>query len=147
MSENILLQNFLLVGAILFAIGLAGFLVRRNLIVVFLSAEMMLQGVSLSLAAWSRYHQDWGGQALVLLLVAVAACEAALGLALILMLFQQSGTLDLLRWQDLREEGQPPLVDRHVPEEPITQPVWPQLTPAGKQPIWPEKELQHRARV
>ena len=57
---------------------------------MFLSAEMMLQGVSVSLVAWGRFHNDWGGQMLVIFILTVAACEAAIALALVLMLFQQT---------------------------------------------------------
>ena len=95
-SEVALLQNYLVVGALLFGIGMIGFLSRRNMIVMFLAAEMMLQGVSLSLVAWSRFHNDFGGQMLVIFIIAVAACEAAIALALILMLFQRSGSLDIV---------------------------------------------------
>ncbi|MEM8679409.1 MAG: NADH-quinone oxidoreductase subunit NuoK, partial [Planctomycetota bacterium] len=70
-----LLQHYLAIGAILFGIGLAGFLVRRNLIVMFLCVEMMLQGVSLSVIAWGRFHGDWSGQTLVIFIITVAACE------------------------------------------------------------------------
>ena len=63
--EIALLYDYLAVGAVLFGVGLIGFLSRRNMIVMFLSAEMMLQGVSLSLVAWSRFHNDFGGQMLV----------------------------------------------------------------------------------
>ena len=56
-----MLHNALVVGAMLFSLGLVGILTRRNLIVMFLCAELMLQGVSVSLVAWSRYHGDWGG--------------------------------------------------------------------------------------
>ncbi len=91
----------------LFGIGLVGFLSRRNMIVMFLCAEMMLQGVSVSLVAWGRYHNDWGGQMLVIFILTVAACEAAIALALVLMLFQRTGRLDIAAWQDLREENQP----------------------------------------
>ena len=147
MNEVVLLQNYLLVGGLLFAIGLMGFLVRRNMIVVFLCAEMMLQGVSISLVAWSRYHMDWGGQMLVIFIIAVAACEAAIALALVLMLYRQSGTLDLAFWQDTREEGTAPHVDRNIPEEQETDRVWPTLTPAGHEPERdPEREL-YRPRV
>ncbi|MEI6037357.1 MAG: NADH-quinone oxidoreductase subunit NuoK, partial [Planctomycetota bacterium] len=59
------LHNALIVGAILFTLGLVGILTRRNLIVMFLSAELMLQGISVSLVAWSRYHGDYGGHVLV----------------------------------------------------------------------------------
>ena len=74
MDENALLFQSLLIGAILFSIGLVGFLSRRNMIVMFLAAEMMLQGVSVSLIAWGRYHNDWGGQALVIFSLTIAAC-------------------------------------------------------------------------
>ena len=78
--EIALLNNYLIVGALLFGIGMVGFLSRRNMIVMFLSAEIMLQGVSVSLVAWSRFHNDFGGQMLVLFIIAVAACEAAIAL-------------------------------------------------------------------
>ena len=105
MNELSLLYNYLIVGALLFALGLIGFLVRRNMIVMFLCAEMMLQGVSVSLIGWGRITVDWGGQMLVLFIITVAACEAGIAMALILMLAQRSGKLDSIYWQDLREEG------------------------------------------
>lgn len=147
MNELALLHNYLLVGALLFTIGTVGFVVRRNMIVVFLCAEMMLQGVALSLVGWSRYFNDWGGQMLVLFIITVAACEAAIALALILMLARQTGKLDLADWQDLREEGSPPYVDRLIPEQRIPPTVWPSLTPAGKVPEVDEEALLHRDRV
>ena len=147
MNETSLLYNTLVVGGILFALGLVGFLVRRNLIVMFLCAEMMLQGVSISLVGFGRFHNDWGGQMLVVFMITVAACEAGIALALIVMLAQRSGKLDSAAWQDLREEGQPPFVDRQVPEERTEDRVWPHLTVAGVQPaVDPETEL-HRPRV
>src|SRR5438132_10385066 len=103
MNELSLLYNYLMVGAILFALGLVGFLTRRNLIVMFLCAEMMLQGVSLSLVGFGRFHQDWGGQMLVIFIITVAACEAAIAMVLVLMLAQRTGKLDATIWQDLRE--------------------------------------------
>ncbi len=87
--EVALLDNYLLVGALLFGIGMVGFLSRRNIIVLFLSVEIMLQGVSLSLVAWSRFRNDFGGQTLVLFIIAVAACEAAVALALAVALIPQ----------------------------------------------------------
>ena len=113
--ELALLDNYLIVGAVLFGIGLVGFLSRRNMIVMFLSAEMMLQGVSLSLVAWSRFHNDFGGQMLVMFIIAVAACEAAIALALVLTLFHRSGKLDIAAWQELREANQPPFRDEPLP--------------------------------
>ena len=111
------LQSFLAVGAVLFGVGLIGFLSRRNMIVMFLSAEMMLQGVSLSLVAWGRYHNDLGGQMLVIFIIAVAACEAAIALALVLMLFERKGHLDIAAWEELRESNQPPFEEEPLPPE------------------------------
>jgi NADH-quinone oxidoreductase subunit K len=147
-SELALLHNYLLVGAIIFSIGLVGFLARRNMIVMFLSAEMMLQGVSLSLVAWSRFHNDWSGQVLVILIIVVAACEAAIALALVLMLFRRAGTLDVAVWQEMREANQAAFVDHEVPEQvdPDAR-KWPRLTPAGVEPAVDEEEMLHRPHV
>ncbi|MDX1947393.1 MAG: NADH-quinone oxidoreductase subunit NuoK [Pirellulaceae bacterium] len=147
MNDLSLLYNYLLVGAILFVLGMVGFLVRRNMIVMFLCAEMMLQGISLSLVAFGRYHGNLGGQMLVIFIITVAACEAAIAMALILMLARRSGRLDAAAWQDLREESQPPFVDQGVPEERDEEPVWPHLTPAGVAPPPNLSEQLHRPRV
>ena len=141
-QEIALLHDYLAVGAMLFGIGLVGFLSRRNMIVMFLSAEMMLQGVSVSLVAWSRFHNDFGGQMLVVFIIAVAACEAAIALAMILMLFQRSGKLDIAAWQQLREANQPPWVEEELPPQAAAPLDWPQLPPAGVQPEIPKDELQ-----
>ena len=146
-SEVALLGNYLIVGALVFSIGLVGFLARRNMIVMFLSVEMMLQGISISLVAWGRFHNDWGGQMLVIFIIMVAACEAAIALALILSLFRRAGNLDMFAWSQLREANQPPFIDEEVPEE-VEQPkVWPKLTPAGIEPEPDEDDLSHRSRV
>jgi NADH-quinone oxidoreductase subunit K len=128
------LHDYLVVGALLFALGMVGFLARRNLIVMFLSAEMMLQGVALNLVAFARYRGNLQGQAFVLFILTVAACEAAIALALILMLFRRSKSLDVSLWQELRESDQAPILDEEplppaLPSEPL-----PQLTPAGHEP-------------
>src|SRR5437868_12367449 len=99
MDELVLLENYLVVGGLLFGIGLVGFLSRRNMIIMFLAAEMMLQGVSISLVAWGRFHNDWGGQMLVIFILTVAACEAGIALALVITLYQRSGSLDIAFWQ------------------------------------------------
>jgi len=117
--EIALLNGYLLVGALLFGIGMIGFLSRRNMIVMFLALELALQGVSLSLlVAFSRLHNNFGGQVLVVFIVAVAACEAAVALALVLMLFRASGKLDVAVWQQLREADQPPFKEPEEPELP-----------------------------
>lgn len=147
-DERALLADYLVVGAILFALGMIGFVSRRNLITIFLAAEIMLQGVSLSLVAWGRYHDDWGGQIFVLFIIAVAACEAAIALAMILMLFRRRGSLDVALWQDLREANQPPFADRDAGEPPPEgPPAWPKLPPAGRQPEIPRDATDFRPGV
>ena len=95
-----------MVGAVLFALGAIGFLARRNLIVMFLSAEMMLQGVAINLVAFARFRGNLHGQAFALFIITVAACEAGIALALILMLYRSKRSLDVSLWQELREAGQ-----------------------------------------
>src|SRR5438270_12238161 len=99
---DVLLDN-LLIGAALMALGMLGFLSRRNLIVMFLSAEMMLQGTALSLVAFGRYHGNWTGQVFTILILTVAACEASIALALIVVLYNRRSSLDVTLWQDIRE--------------------------------------------
>jgi NADH-quinone oxidoreductase subunit K len=101
----ITLWHFLGVGAALFALGLVGFLTRRNLITMFLSAELMLQGVVVNLLAFGRHHGSLNGQALGLFVITVAACEAGLAMALFLVLYKRGKTLDSGDWQQLREAG------------------------------------------
>jgi NADH-quinone oxidoreductase subunit K len=126
--------HFLAVGAILFGIGLVGFLTRRNLITVFLCAEMMMQGVVLNLVAFSRYHGNMGGQVFALFIITVAACEAGLALALFLTVYRRNRSLDSEDWQAVREAGLPPAVDVEPlpPAEP--EPDYPTLPPAGAKP-------------
>lgn len=146
--ELAMLVNYLAVGATLFALGAAGFIIRRNLILMFLCVEMMLQGVSLSLAAWGRYHNDFGGQMLVLFIIAVAACEAAIGLALVLVLFRRRGSLDVMAWQELREAELPPVAEPEIPELPPEPPsAWPSLPQAGRTPRVPKEEMEYRPHV
>jgi NADH-quinone oxidoreductase subunit K len=148
MDEAALLYQSLLVGALLFAIGMVGFLSRRNMIVMFLAAEMMLQGVSVSLVAWGRYHNDWGGQILVIVSLTVAACEAAIALALVLMLYHRNGKLDVDAWHEIRESNLPPFTDVELPEVRKPSPVWPNLAPAGIEPPRdPEEDSTHRHHV
>ena len=116
-------------------IGMIGFLSRRNVILMFLAAELMLQGVSVSLVAWSRYHNDFGGQMLVVFIIAVAACEAAVALALALALFGHTGRLDTGAWYELREACPSPLVEEEmeasVEESAEAEPAWPQFAAGG----------------
>ena len=134
------LHNYLIVGAILFTLGMIGFMARRNLIIMFLSAEMMLQGVAVNLVAFARFRGNLQGQVFTLFILTVAACEAAVALALILVLYRKRRSLDVSLWQDLREEGQEPTTD----EEPLP-PLKPEapdphLTPAGPEPAHAHEE-------
>ncbi len=96
------LQHYLAVGAVLFAIGLIGFMCRRNLIVMFLSTELMFQGVAINLIAFGRYWNNLGGQAFTIFLLVIAAAEASLALGLVVLLFRQKNTLDADAWRDLK---------------------------------------------
>ncbi|MEX0977484.1 MAG: NADH-quinone oxidoreductase subunit NuoK [Pirellulales bacterium] len=147
LNELALLEKYLFVGALLFGIGLVGFFSRRNMIVMFLSVEMMLQGVSVSLVAFGRYHNDWGGQMLVIFILTVAACEAAIALAVVLSLFHKTGSLDIALWQQLREDNQPPFVERPTASPAEEEPEWPKLAPAGVEPEPDLDDLTHRMHV
>ena len=137
-----LLRSYLLVGAALMAIGMIGFLARRNLIVMFLSAEMMLQGVALTLVGFGRYHGNWTGQVFTIVILTVAACEASIALALILILFNRRESLDVSLWQDIREPGQPATLDDTAEEAEAVEveagpETYPHLIPAGVEPDHP----------
>ena len=94
---------YLLLSAALFVIGCVGALTRRNGISIFLSIELMLNAANLSLVAFARQLNDHTGQAIVFFVMAVAAAEAAVGLALFIAVFRQRHTIDvnrmnLMRW-------------------------------------------------
>jgi NADH-quinone oxidoreductase subunit K len=86
------LQWYLTLSAVVFSIGVFGFLTRRNIIIMFMSVELMLNAVNISLVAFSHYLQDMRGQVLVFFIVTVAAAEAAIGLAIIIALFRNKAT-------------------------------------------------------
>jgi NADH-quinone oxidoreductase subunit K len=94
---------YLTLSAILFSIGVAGALTRRNAIVVFMSIELMLNSVNLTLVTFSSFMGDITGQALVFFAMAVAAAEAAVGLAIVIALFRNRKTvnideINILKW-------------------------------------------------
>lgn len=103
-----MLVPYVLLGAALFVLGLVGFVTRRNLIVMFLCTEMMFQGIIVNLVAFGRYPlrgaPTFDGQVFALFLIAVAAAEAALGLALVVLLYRYRGTLDAGALRGLRDE-------------------------------------------
>ena len=137
------LHHYLVVGAVLFCLGLIGFLTRRNLIIMFLCAEMMLQGVAINLVAFARFRGNLQGQAFTLFIITVAACEAAIALALILMLFKRRGSLDVSLWQELREAGQEESVDEEPLPPPPPETPDPTLTPSGLEPEPRRQETTH----
>ena len=117
-------DNYLFVGAGLFVLGAIGFLTRSNLILMMLSTELMLHGVSLNLVAFSGLHQNLQGQAFTVFVLTIAACEAGLALALILTLYRRRHTLDVGAWSTLREPRpvREPDSGPETPVMPITQP-------------------------
>ena len=97
------LSAYLILSGILFTVGVIGFLVRRNLIVVFMSIELMLNAANLAFVAFSRYLNSMDGQIFVFFVMTVAAAEAAVGLAIILAVFRTKETvnadeINLLKW-------------------------------------------------
>ena len=86
---------FLTLSAVLFALGVAGFLFRRNIITVFMSIELMLNGVNLSFVTFSYHHQSINGHLFAFFVMVVAAAEAAVGLAIILTIFKNRQTLTI----------------------------------------------------
>src|SRR4051794_11061023 len=86
---------YLTLSAILFAIGTAGFLFRRNIITVFMCIELMLNAVNLSFIAFAHQHRQVSGQLFTFFVMVVAAAEAAVGLAIILTVFKNRSTLNI----------------------------------------------------
>ena len=94
------LNEYLLVSGLLFAIGLAGVVLRRNIIIIFMSLELMLSAANLTLVAFSRFNlkgglPDYNGQVLVFFIITVAAAEVAVGLAIIVALFRAKKTTNI----------------------------------------------------
>jgi NADH-quinone oxidoreductase subunit K len=82
--------------------GVIGFLTRRNLIVMFLCTELMFQAAGLALIAFSRFHLNHTGQTFVIFVLTVAAAEAAMALALVVLLFRRRDTLSAEVWQEMK---------------------------------------------
>ena len=97
------LSWYVALGSAVFCIGILGFLIRRNVIIMLMSIELMLNGVNITLVAFNHYLQDMRGQILALFIITVAAAEVAVGLALIIALFKNKQTvnvdeLDIMKW-------------------------------------------------
>ena len=87
------LSWYIILSAVVFSIGVLGFLARRNMIMIFLSIELMLNSINISLAAFSHYLQSITGQIIVFLVIAVAAAEAAIGLAILMAFYKNNPTI------------------------------------------------------
>ena len=97
------LQYYIIFCSMLFAIGVTGVLVKRNALVIFMSVELMLNSANLLLAAFSAYRNDPAGQIFVFFIMVVAAAEVAIGLALLVVIYRSTNTIDIhnlnkLKW-------------------------------------------------
>ncbi|MBM4179181.1 MAG: NADH-quinone oxidoreductase subunit NuoK [Ignavibacteria bacterium] len=100
---NLCLDYYLILSAVLFVIGAVGVVTRRNAIIIFMSIELMLNAVNLSMVAFSSYLGNIAGQMFVFFIMAVAAAEAAVGLAIVLALFRNKQTvyvdeINIMKW-------------------------------------------------
>ncbi len=104
MSASLMIgqEHYLIVSAILFCLGLTGILLRRNMIVMLMSIELMLNAVNLSFVTFSYFQQNLEGQVIVLFVMAIAAAEASIGLALAVMLFKKFKELNISFFEHLR---------------------------------------------
>jgi NADH-quinone oxidoreductase subunit K len=101
--QGVPLNHYILLSIIIFAIGVIGVLIRRNAIVIFMSIELMLNAVNLLLTAFSVHHNDPSGQVFVFFIMALAAAEVAIGLAIIVMVYRNINSTDVnilnkLKW-------------------------------------------------
>jgi len=101
--QNVPLEYYLILSGVIFTIGIVGVLTRRNAIIIFMSIELMLNSVNLTLVSFSSFMGDLSGQIFVFFVMAVAAAEAAIGLAIVLALFRNKKTIyvdevNLLKW-------------------------------------------------
>lgn len=101
--QGVPLNHYILLSTIIFSIGVIGVLIRRNAIIIMMSIELMLNSVNLLLAAFSAYSGDPAGQVFVFFIMALAAAEVAVGLAIIVMVYRNTRSLDIntlnrLKW-------------------------------------------------
>jgi NADH-quinone oxidoreductase subunit K len=97
------IEHYLFLSTILFCIGVAGVLLRRNAIIILMSVELMLNAVNLLLAAFSVFHSDAAGQVFVFFIMIVAAAEVAVGLAILMVIYRNAHSTDIdllskLKW-------------------------------------------------
>ncbi len=100
---NIGVNHYIALSAILFTIGMIGVLTRRDAIMIFMCIELMLNAVNLSFVAFSRFHNVMDGRLFVIFVMAVAAAEAAVGLAIVVLLFRSKETIEVDKFKTLKE--------------------------------------------
>jgi NADH-quinone oxidoreductase subunit K len=101
--KTVPLNHYIMLSTIIFSIGVIGVLLRRNAIIIFMSVELMLNAVNLLLTAFSVYRGDASGQVFVFFIMALAAAEVAVGLAIIVMIYRNTNSIDInvlnrLKW-------------------------------------------------
>lgn len=102
LMPGVTLYHYLVISAMMFTIGVIGFVTRRNLIIMFLCTELMFQAAGVALIAFSRFHLNHTGQVFVIFVLTVAAAEAAMALALVVLLFRRKETLDASAWSEMK---------------------------------------------
>ena len=93
--DDLLLNQFLLLGAVLFCLGVYGVLARRNAVLVLMSIELILNAVNINLVAFGAYHGSISGSVFALFVIAIAAAEVGVGLAIVLLIFRNRADIDL----------------------------------------------------
>jgi len=93
--DDLLLNQFLLLGAVLFCIGVYGALARRNAVLVLMSIELVLNAVNINLVAFGAMHNDIAGAVFALFVIAIAAAEVGVGLAIVLLIYRNRKSVDL----------------------------------------------------
>jgi NADH-quinone oxidoreductase subunit K len=102
MTSVLTLNHYLWVSGLLFALGIAGVIIRRNALVIFMALEMNLNAANLALIAFSKYNKIVDGQVLVFFIIAIAAAEVAVGLAIIVALFKRKQTVSVNKLNSMR---------------------------------------------
>ncbi|MCX2682660.1 NADH-quinone oxidoreductase subunit NuoK [Campylobacter sp. MIT 21-1685] len=96
-----MIEKYFILAILMFVVGLIGILKRQNLLMLFISSEILLNGANVALVAASKMHSDLNGQVFALFVMGVAACEVAVGVALCVLWYRKKGTLEL---KSLKEE-------------------------------------------
>lgn len=96
------LEHYIGLSLLLFSIGVLGVLVRRNVLILLMSVEIMLSAANMAFVAFSRFGEGLDGQVVVLFSFVIAACEVAVGLGIMVAAFRHVGSADLLQWKGLR---------------------------------------------